>query len=154
MKHGTATRRILTVLLIALGLAGATRPATAQDYDLVILNGRVMDPETMLDATLNVGVKDGRIAVITKDAITGSETIDATGLVVAPGFIDTHFHALDGLSIRLSALDGHTTGMDLEAGGLNIDEWYASKKDAWPLNYGTTVSHEGARMTVHDPELD
>jgi len=154
MKHGTATRHILTVLLIALGLAGATRPATAQDYDLVIRNGRVMDPETMLDAVRNVGVKDGRIAIITKDAITGSETIDATGLVVAPGFIDTHFHALDGLSIRLSALDGHTTGMDLEAGGLNIDEWYASKKDAWPLNYGTTVSHEGARMTVHDPELD
>jgi len=154
MKHGTATRHISTVLLIALGLAGATRPATAQDYDLVILNGRVMDPETMLDAVRNVGVKDGRIAIITNAQLVGKETIDATGLVVAPGFIDTHFHALDGLSIRLSALDGHTTGMDLEAGGLNIDEWYASKKDAWPLNYGTTVSHEGARMTVHDPELD
>jgi len=126
----------------------------AQDYDLVILNGRVMDPETMLDATLNVGVKDGMIAVITKEKITGKETINANGLVVAPGFIDTHFHALDGLSIRLAALDGHTTGMDLEAGGLNIDEWYASKKNAWPLNYGTTVSHEGARMMVHDPELD
>jgi len=154
MKHGTATRHILTALLIALGLAGATRPATAQDYDLVILNGRVMDPETMLDAVRNVGVKDGRIAIITTAELVGKDTIDATGLVVAPGFIDTHFHALDGLSIRLSALDGHTTGMDLEAGGLNIDEWYASKKDAWPLNYGTTVSHEGARMAVHDPELD
>jgi N-acyl-D-aspartate/D-glutamate deacylase len=45
--------------------------ASAQDYDLVILNGRVMDPETRYDAVANVGVKDGRIAVITKDAITG-----------------------------------------------------------------------------------
>jgi len=143
--------KALSCLMLSLALA---LPAVAADYDLVILNGRVIDPETMLDATLNVGVKDGTIAIITKDTITGAETIDARGLVVAPGFIDTHFHALDGLSIRLSALDGHTTGMDLEAGALNIDEWYASKNGAWPLNYGTTVSHEGARMMVHDPELD
>jgi len=142
-----------TLQFVALSLV-LPLPAVAADYDLVILNGRVMDPETMLDARLNVGVKDGRIAAITKEKIAGKETINANGLVVAPGFIDTHFHALDGLSIRLSALDGHTTGMDLEAGALNIDEWYASKKDAWPLNYGTTVSHEGARMMVHDPELD
>jgi len=65
-------------------LAVATT-AFAQDYDLVILNGRVMDPETMLDATLNVGVKDGRIVIITAADITGAETIDATGHVVAPG---------------------------------------------------------------------
>jgi len=140
----------LMVVLVVL----ASPAVSAQEYDLVILNGRVMDPETMLDAVRNVGVKDGRIAIITNTELVGKDTIDATGLVVAPGFIDTHFHALDGLSIRLSALDGHTTGMDLEAGGLNIDEWYAAKEDAWPLNYGTTVSHEGARMTVHDPELD
>ena len=63
-------------------------PAMAADYDLVINNGRVMDPETMYDAVANVGIKDGKIAVITKDTITGKETIDAKGLVVAPGFID------------------------------------------------------------------
>lgn len=143
--------KILSLISLLLALA---LPAMAADYDLVILKGRVMDPETMLDAVLNVGVNDGRIAVITKEKIVGKETINAKGLVVAPGFIDTHFHALDGLSIRLAALDGHTTGMDLELGALNIDEWYASKKGAWPLNYGTTVSHEGARMMVHDPELD
>jgi len=65
-------------------------PAVAADYDLVIKNGRVMDPETMYDAVANVGVKDGRIAVITKDKITGKETIDATGHVVVPRFIDIH----------------------------------------------------------------
>jgi len=127
----------------------------AADYDLVILNGRVMDPETMLDAKLNVGVKEGRIAIIaiiTKEQITGDETIDATGHVVAPGPIDTHFHSLDGLSMKMAARDGVTTGMDLEIGAINVDEWYAAKKGQWPLNYGTTISQEGVRMLVHDPE--
>jgi len=61
----------------------------AADYGLVILNGSVMDPETMLDAELTAGVKDGKIAIITKDAITGDETIDATGDVVRPGLTPT-----------------------------------------------------------------
>jgi len=87
---------ILGAFAFMLMLAGS---AMAADYDLVILNGRVMDPETMLDAVLNVGVKDGKIAIITKEKITGKETIDATGHVVAPGLIDTHFHSLDGLSM-------------------------------------------------------
>jgi len=87
---------ILGAFASMLMLAGS---AMAADYDLVILNGRVMDPETMLDAVLNVGVKDGKSAIITKEKITGKETIDATGHVVAPGLIDTHFHSLDGLSM-------------------------------------------------------
>ena len=57
---------ILTILLLVIFSGFAVVPAQAQDYDLVILNGRVMDPETKLDAVRNVGVKDGRIAVITK----------------------------------------------------------------------------------------
>ena len=128
--------------------------ALAQDYDLAIVNGRVIDPETMLDAVLNVGVKDGRIAAVTGQPISGEETIDATGLVVSPGFIDTHFHALDGLAVRLAALDGVTTGMDLEIGSSMVPEWYATKEGAWPLNYGTCASHELARMMIHDPEVD
>ncbi len=57
------------VLSLALVL-----PAMAAGYDLVILNGRVMDPETMLDAVMNVGVKEGGIAVITKERIAGKES--------------------------------------------------------------------------------
>lgn len=124
------------------------------NFDLVINNGRVIDPETMLDDILNVGITDGTIMAITKNQITGKETIDATGHVVSPGFIDTHFHALDGLSIRLCALDGVTTGMDLEMGAHNVEKWYEAKEDAWPINYGTSASQEGARMVVHDPGPD
>ena len=57
-------------ILSAAVLGGAT--SSAHDYDLVINNGRVIDPETKFDAVANVGIKDGKIvAVITKDAITG-----------------------------------------------------------------------------------
>jgi len=125
----------------------------AEQYDLVITGGRVMDPETQYDAVANVGIRNGRIIAITQETIHGSAAIDARGLVVAPGFIDTHFHALDGLSVRLAARDGVTTGMDLELGAYNVAQWYAEKENRWPLNYGTTASQEVTRMLVHDPEI-
>lgn len=61
-------------------------------YDLVITGGRVIDPETGLDAKRNLGIKGDKIAAVTKDVIQSKETIDATGHVVAPGFIDMHHH--------------------------------------------------------------
>ena len=67
-------------------------PLYAQDYDLVINGGRVIDPETLFDDIANVAVKDGRIVAISKKSMKGKETIDANGKIVAPGFIDTHFH--------------------------------------------------------------
>ena len=126
----------------------------AQDYDLAILNGRVMDPETMYDSVANVGIKNGRIAVITKDNITGAEKIDAKGLVVAPGFIDTHVHGQDPFTIKMVLRDGVTTAMDLEAGASRVEEWYANKaKSGWQVNYGATTSHALNRLLVHDPEV-
>ena len=96
---------------LILGLALAT-PALAQDYDLVIMNGRVMDPETKYDAVANVGIKGGKIAVITRKKISGKETIDATGLVVAPGFIDGQQHCQEPYAYRLMMRYGRTTIMD------------------------------------------
>ena len=139
--------------VVLIAFLGCAVPSFAQTYDLVILNGRVIDPESMLDATLNVGIEDGRIAIITPKDIKGRETIDAEGHVVAPGFIDFHFHALDGLSLKMAALDGVTTGMDLEIGAINVADWYDAKEGAWPLNYGTGVSQEVVRLRVHDPEV-
>lgn len=75
-----------------------------------------MDSGIMYDSIANVGISNGRIAVITRESIRGRETIDATGLVVAPGFIDTHFHSVDRYATKLAVRDGITTGMDLEAG--------------------------------------
>ncbi len=145
--------KCLSSFMVVGILASLGGSAVAAEYDLVINNGQVMDPETMLNEVLNVGIKDGIIAKITPDEIHGAKTIDAKGHVVTAGFIDAHFHALDGLSLKLAALDGVTTGMDLEIGAINVNAWYDAKKGAWPLNYGTAVSQEGVRLRVHDPEV-
>lgn len=138
-------------LLLSIVLAG---PALAADYDLVIINGRVMDPETMLDATMNVGIKDGRIAVISSDEIAGTETIDATGLVVAPGFIDSHYHAMDPMGSRMALKQGITTGLELELGVTNAKKWYEDMgRDGWVNNYGATSALMFYRAVVHDPEI-
>jgi N-acyl-D-glutamate deacylase len=84
--------------------------------DLVLANGRVIDPETKLDAVQNVGIKDGRIAAISPAALEGRVVVDATGLIVAPRFIDWHAHGQDTLADRVQAFDGVTTVLELEAG--------------------------------------
>lgn len=94
-------------------------------YDLVIANGRVMDPETGFDSVANVGVLDGQIATISKDALDGKDTIDATGLVVAPGFVDGHSHSSnDRFGVKKGLQDGRTTQLDLESGAWPIDAYY------------------------------
>ena len=137
--------------LLALSLM-VVMPSVAADYDLVILNGRVMDPETMYDGVANVGVKDGRIAAITKKEIEGKESIDATGHVVAPGFIDTHWHYDRPWSNKLALRDGRTTVLDLEVGthGPYIDQWYKAREDKNQVNYGQAVAHELARSEALD----
>ena len=146
-------RHLAIVFVICSGLAAV--PAQAQEYDLVILNGRVMDPESGLDAVRNVGVKDGKIAVITQDAIRGTETIDASGHVVAPGFLDTHNHnVMVPFGQKLALRDGLTTPMELENGVMPVAEWYDSMVGKSQTNYGATVSIMGARETVFNPKFE
>ncbi len=140
--------------ILGVVTALAVLPACAQDqnYDLVILNGRVMDPGTNFDAVRNVGVKDGKIAQITERNIKGNETIDASGLVVAPGFIDGHVHTTDlPLGQKAVLRDGVTSAMELEGGGLPIDLWYADLEGKSQVIYGASVSSAAARTAVFDP---
>ena len=144
-------RILMTLGLLMLALV-LDMPAMAQDYDLVINNGRVVDPETNYDAVANVGIKGGKIATITRDKITGKEIIDATGLLVAPGFIDGHQHCQEPYAYRLMVRDGRTTIMDLEIGafGEKVDEWYKRREGNSPINFGVAVAHEFARAAVLD----
>lgn len=147
-------KSVYSGILFSLLCLLTTGSCFAKEYDLVINNGRVMDPETDFDEIRNVGIKDGKIAKITKGALKGKQTIDATGLVVAPGFIDTHFHAQDAFATKMAVAGGVTTGMDLEAGATPVGDWYKRRaKEGWQVNYGTTSSMLFNRMKVHDPEV-
>ncbi len=165
MKKPNIILLFFTLLLISCnqsekvegkGDQSAFQPLPANtEFDLVILNGRVMDPETNFDGIRNVGIKDGIIALITEEDISGKEMIDATGHVVSPGFIDTHYHAVDEFATKMALRDGVTTGMDLELGAINIKAWYDKKAETgWQVNYGTTAGLNLIRMKVHDPEVD
>ena len=119
-------------------------------YDVVILNGRVMDPASGLDAIRNVGIVGNRIVTVSEDELSGNETIDATGLVVAPGFIDTHTHAMDPMTNKMMLRDGVTSAGDLEYGSLQVAKFYEDREGVSLINYFTGVSHEYARIAVLD----
>jgi N-acyl-D-aspartate/D-glutamate deacylase len=128
----------------------AASPATAADetYDVAIVNGRVIDPESGLDAVRNVGLRAGKIATISTEAIQGRRTIDAKGLVVAPGFIDLHEHGQAPENYQFQAHDGVTTSLELEAGTGDVAAWYAEREGKSLINFGVSVGHIPTRMKV------
>ena len=126
----------------------ATGNATADFYDVVVLNGRVMDPESNLDAVRNLGIRSGKIQTITSKSLKGRTVIDARGLVVAPGFIDLHVHDMNDEHHRAQAMDGVTTALELEIGTADIDQWYAEREGKTLINYGASIGHVPVRMVV------
>ncbi|MEL7117538.1 MAG: amidohydrolase family protein [Pseudomonadota bacterium] len=150
MNHETRKRILYPLLFACLSTS-----VCAQAYDLVINNGRVIDPETGFDATAHVGVTGGEITAISETPLEGAEVIDATGLIVAPGFIDLHSHSVVDLPAnRLQALDGVTTALELESGVLPIADWYASvEAEGRATNFGATASFSFARIATIIPEM-
>jgi N-acyl-D-aspartate/D-glutamate deacylase len=146
--------RTFSILVAAIVLV-IRASAIEGGFDLVILNGRVMDPESGLDGVRSVGIKDGRVTQLSSPPIKGTRVIDAKGLVVAPGFIDLHQHAQDEESYRLKALDGVTTALELELGAADIDAWYSERAGKLPINYGVSIGHVKVRMAVmgHKPSF-
>jgi N-acyl-D-aspartate/D-glutamate deacylase len=137
----------VALLLVARPLLAQTTPPAAA-YDVVIRNGRVIDPETKLDAVRTIGIRNGKIAAITTSSLSGRQTIDASGLVVAPGFIDLHAHGQDDENYRLFALDGVTTALELEVGTEDVPRFYADRAGKALINFGAAASHLRARMLV------
>ncbi|AMY08924.1 N-acyl-D-glutamate deacylase [Luteitalea pratensis] len=145
----SATRLLLgaigSVTIVAIG--GCTTPP-APTYDLVIANGRVMDPESGLDAVRQVGLRDGQVAAVSETPIVGTRVIDATGLVVAPGFIDLHEHGQAEESYRMMVRDGVTSAFELEVGTADVAAWYAARERGQIVNHGVSIGHIPARMKV------
>lgn len=139
----------LTAFTLAL-IVSVSTPAFGQSFDLVINNGRVMDPETGFDQVANVGINNGYITEISTEDLDGAREIDATGHVVAPGFIDYHSHAQSEFGHKLYVRDGVTTPLDLEVGAFPVKNFYDFWEGKSFVNYGTNVAHVGARVAVLD----
>lgn len=142
----------LTALLISVSLSAGSY--AADNYDVVLSGGRVIDPETGLDGVRNIGINDNKIAIITEEALTGDEQLNVKGLVVSPGFIDMHAHGQTILSGRVQAFDGVTTALELESGTFPVDEFYRIRaEEGRPINYGASVNWLSTRIaTLLDAE--
>jgi len=114
-------------------------------YDIVLQGGRVMDPETGLDAIRNVGIRGDRIVEISESPLDGTEVIDVSGLVVAPGFVDLHVHGMTNRAHEYQVRDGVTTALELEGGKSFLRAWIESKRNKTIVNYGATVPHSALR---------
>jgi N-acyl-D-aspartate/D-glutamate deacylase len=147
--------RLISTLfvLVAVLLGCLTSNMAAQQYDLVLEGGRVMDPETGMDAVRNVGIRDGKIVRVSPEALSGRRVIRASGLVVAPGFIDLHQHGQDLASQRVKALDGVTTALEMEIGVPDVAQFLQAKAGHSLINYGTSASHVAARGFVFGAPL-
>jgi N-acyl-D-aspartate/D-glutamate deacylase len=146
-------RWIATLLLTAVVATPAQGQATT--YDLVIANGRVMDPASGLDAVRHIGITGGRIVVVSTTPLGGKRVIDARNRVVAPGFIDLHEHGQSEEAYRMMVRDGVTTALELEIGAGDIAKFYDERKAGQIVNYGASIGHIRARMKVlGDPSTD
>ncbi len=123
----------------------------AQTYDIVLQRGRVMDPESGLDAVRSVGINGHTIAAVSTGRLSGKLEVDANGLVIAPGFIDLHQHSQTPEAYGFKAMDGVTTALELEVGVSPVSEWYATRQGKSVINFGASSGHIAARMAImHD----
>jgi len=139
------------VVLIHLALFAFVVCGTAfaqARYDVVIQGGRVLDPETSLDAVRDVGIRGNQIAAISEQPLVGTRVINASGLIVAPGFIDLHDHDQSASGYRLKAMDGVTTALELEIGPPDVRKFLDERGNGTLINYGTSASHPWARAAA------
>lgn len=134
---------LLQTLILLLSIQ-----TVAADFDVVIANGRVIDPETNLYAIRYLGIRRGTIASVSEQPLVGTKTIDAKGLTVAPGFIDVHSHTPTLLGQHVNLLDGITTQLDLEAGSFPVRFYGEHFQGGAQINYGSSVGHFAVRMKV------
>jgi N-acyl-D-aspartate/D-glutamate deacylase len=143
-----SARSLVRLCLGVLLAAVSVLLLRAQTYDVVIVNGRVLDPESNLDAIRSVGITGRTIAAVSTERLTGRTTIDATSAIVVPGFIDLHAHGQAADVYKLRASDGVTTALELEVGAADIDGWYRQRESGEVINYGVSIGHIPVRMAV------
>ncbi len=146
LRRALPAPALLTATLLTLAPGPDPSPARAQTHDIVLLGGRVMDPESGLDAVRNVAILGSEIVLVTEDPVTGRVEIDASGLVVAPGFIDLHAHGQSNRANEFQARDGVTTALETESGVADVKAYLEARGEGARLNFGATVSHMSNRV--------
>ncbi|HSF14217.1 MAG TPA: amidohydrolase family protein [Vicinamibacteria bacterium] len=149
-------KRWAAIAFVGVSLSIEAEPIEGQtrDADIVLAGGRVMDPETGLDARRNVGIRADRIAEISPEPLSGSMVVDVSGLVVAPGFIDPHAHGQTNEAHRFQAHDGVTTALELESGRPFLREWLETKEGKTLINYGATMAQSALRWMAMEKYRD
>jgi len=143
-------QKMLTFFLVVILFANSLLGQSNTVYEIVLVGGRVIDPETRLDAIRNVGISNNRIAEISSGPLKGKEVIDVSGLVVSPGFIDLHVHGRSNTEQEYQLHDGVTTALELEWGIEFLSDWYASRKSKALINYGASVCWPFERFKALD----
>jgi N-acyl-D-aspartate/D-glutamate deacylase len=145
-------KRILIIILASLSLlfiAVIIYELGFNKLDIVIENGQVIDPESGMHHVVNIGIKHGKIAVLSKEKLTGREIIDASQKYVVPGFIDILSYDTDYTGDEFKVADGVTTNLSLHGGTVNFSAWLEKQKKNMPMvNYGAAVSHMFMRNAV------
>lgn len=129
------------------GVDEPTAAELARTYDIVIRGGRVVNPETRLDREgLNVAIEGGRIALVTDKPVRGRRVIDASGLVVAPGFIDNLSYDPNPVGVWNKLADGVTSNIAMHGGTAHPDKWYAYyARSKLPIHFGASFFYSQAR---------
>jgi len=144
-------RKIFVLILFFVQTAHAQ-----QSYDLLIRNGKIIDGTGNSWFYADIAIKDGKIVRIGKiNNANAVKTVDAKGLIVAPGFIDVHGHIEGGIITRPSAdnyiYDGVTTVVTGNCGGStdNITQFFHRIDSIKPaINVATLIGHNTVRSAV------
>lgn len=146
-------RHRLRALLVLSLLAVQSGQVPAADYDWILAGGRVIDPESGLDAVRHVGIKGDQIVAVSETPLTSDRgsTLDVSGLIIAPGFIDLHAHGQSAVANEFQARDGVTTALELEWGYPRVAAWLKSREGNARVNFGTTISHGMSRSMALVP---
>ena len=145
MDAWRGTRLTVWLVLVIVGAAAWGYAQAIQTFDIVLQGGRVIDPETGLDAVRNVGIRGNQIVEISDRPLQGRDVVDVSGLVVAPGFIDLHAHGQTNEANEFQAHDGVTTALELESGEGFLRQWLDSRAGHAVLNYGASIGHRSLR---------
>ncbi|MBL4839124.1 MAG: amidohydrolase family protein [Kordiimonadaceae bacterium] len=152
-KSLVATALLATTSFVSAEFAGVNAAGGDTNYELVISGGRVIDPETGLDAVRNVGIAGGRIQAVTTKELVGTKILDATGLVVSPGFIDLHAHGQNTVAQTYQVRDGVTTALELEAGNHELVQLMKDRDGSSYINFGYSAGYGGGRTIVKEGDL-